>query len=529
MGFDEGPPIIPVLLAARWTIVVTAVVAGLVGFALSSLQPATYTATAELLLSDPRNSGVFQDTGLTFLDLSRYVRNQAELAGSATVAERASQLIGGRWDADGVMEHVTVRPSVDLDLVAITGSDSSGAGAAQVANAVAEAYEDVVTDQVQANADASLAELANQRADLLVEIDEAERILAVAPDDASAQTDLNAATAQLALINGRADQIAVDASLFGSGVQLFQPAEIPDGPSAPQPRRNAALAFVLGAMAAAGLAWWRADETATADGRNDAARLLGAPLLGSVPDFAATGHDTSLPTVRAPKSPPAESFQFLVGAIAHALEDVNGRSIVITSASPGDGKTVTALNLAIAAAQDGREVLVVDADTRVRGMSRMLDLEEGAGLPELAAGTPLSQVVRLANLGDDRALPIVPAAPLGDDTAAFFRTPGFRKAVDVLAEPADLVVYDTPPLLLASDTSAIAGSVDGIVVVVMRGTPLRVLEELRERLDMIGTPLLGYVFTKARPRGGYGRYDYNYAYGYGEREAEAETELAKSS
>ena len=80
---------------------------------------------------------------------------------------------------------------------------------------------------------------------------------------------------------------------------------------------------------------------------------------------------------------------------------------------------------------------------------------------------------------------------------------------------ADLVLYDTPPLLLASDTSAIAAHVDGIVVIVSRGTPVRQLEALRERLDHVGTPVIGYVFTKDRVDAGYG-YGYRYGYkGYG--------------
>ena len=122
---------------------------------------------------------------------------------------------------------------------------------------------------------------------------------------------------------------------------------------------------------------------------------------------------------------------------------------------------------------------------------------------------------------DGKHVPFIPAKSLGDDTAAFFRTPGFRQAVTRLKQVADLIIVDSPPLLLASDASAIATNVDGIVVVVARGTSMKLLEEMRERLDMIGTPVLGYVYTKAKLDGaGYGdyayRYGYSYAYGYGE-------------
>jgi Mrp family chromosome partitioning ATPase len=139
----------------------------------------------------------------------------------------------------------------------------------------------------------------------------------------------------------------------------------------------------------------------------------------------------------------------------------------------------------------------------------------------MVEGRGLGDVITLLDTGDGQVLPIVPAAPLGDDTAAFFRTPGFRRVAHEMAGSADLVIYDTPPMLLASDTSAIAASVDGIVVVVARGTPISTLRQMRERLDLVGTPLIGYIFTKARQSEGYGyggsyAYRYGYQYGYGE-------------
>lgn len=509
---DLGPPVLPALWAARWRILLAALVAALVGLGVSSLLPVQYEATSELLLADPRNSGVFRDTGTTFLDPSRYVRNQAELAASNSVMQRASELIAGRLDAEELGEQVTVRPSVDLDLLTITATDRTAAGAVQVADAVAQAYQDVVRQQVAENAQSSMDELRAQRVELQQTIAELDAELEADPDDAARRAARDAAVAQLIDIDSRSDQIAVDSALFGAGVELFEEAQLPDGPASPQPLRNAALAFVLGALAMGGLAWWRADETATADDRNDAATILRAPLLGRVPHLEELGAGT-VPTVTDPTGPAAEAFHFLVGGLEHALGGLAGRTVLVTSAGPADGKTVTTLNLAIAAAQDGREVILLDADTRRRGLTRRLDIDDaGGGLPELARPEGrLEDVLVPARIDDDRVVPIVPAVDMGDDTAAFFRTPDFRAALEKVRGLADLTLIDSPPMLLASDAAAIAASADGIVVVVQRGTPLRQLEELRDRLDLIGTPVVGYVFTKAR-LGGDGYYDYKYGY-----------------
>ncbi len=524
--FDPGPPVLPALWAARWSILLSAVIAGLLGFGLSALQPSSYQATAELLLADPRNSGVFEDTGVNFLDPSRYVRNPAELARSGPVMAEASALVGGRFTPEQVADRVDVRPSVDLDLLTITASDGTGAGAADLANAVAEAYQTVVRQQVADRTEASLTELRGQRVQLEETIAAAEEAVAADPGDTAAAAQRDAAVDQLVSINNRIDQIAVDASLFGAGVDLVEEAEIPGAPAAPQPYRNAVLATVLGALAAAGWAWWRADETATVDGRNDPAEVLRAPLLGVVPSYEETRTDTALPTVASPTSGISEAYQFLVSAIAHQLEEIDGRAILITSAGPTDGKTLTAANLAIAAAQDGREVLLLDADTRVRGLTRLFEVEPRGGLADLVQGDTLEDVITIMHLEDRKAVPMIPAVPLGDDTAAFFRTPEFRRVAADLSEAADLVIYDTPPMLLASDTAAIASSCDGIVLVVARGTSIQHLTQLRERLDRIGTPVLGYVFTKARADRSYG-YDY---YGYGYRHLDfTEEEQARAS
>jgi Mrp family chromosome partitioning ATPase/capsular polysaccharide biosynthesis protein len=521
-GLLGGDELLAALLGRWRQILIAGIAAALLGFGLSALQPVEYTAEASLLLADPRNTGLFGETGVNFLDPSRYVRNQAEFARSNPVVERASVLLDGRLDRDEVRERSTIQPATDLDQLSIRVTDGTASGAAQIANAIGEAYQAVVREEAERSTQASLTELQAQRSELQAAIDAAEERLAAAPGDASARAERDAAVNQLITIDSRADQIAVDSTLFGSGVELFERADVPRSPSAPTPLRNAVLAGILGALAAAALAWWRADETATADGRNDPSRMLKAPLLGTVPSFEEIGLTGSVPTVEAPKSPAGEAYQFLVGSLAFALAENGGRSVVLTSASPIDGKTVTCLNLAVAAAQDGRDVVLVDADTRVRGLTRRLGAKDTGGLPALAdARNDLSEIVVPLTADDGKHVPFIPAKSLGDDTAAFFRTPGFRQAVTRLKQVADLIIVDSPPLLLASDASAIATNVDGIVVVVARGTSMKLLEEMRERLDMIGTPVLGYVYTKAKLDGaGYGdyayRYGYSYAYGYGE-------------
>ena len=116
-------------------------------------------------------------------------------------------------------------------------------------------------------------------------------------------------------------------------------------------------------------------------------------------------------------------------------------------------------------------------------------------------------------------LRFVPAGSPAGDTAAFFRSPAFRSAIRRLRDSADLVIIDSPPMLVVADTAAIASQVDGIVVVVAHGASLRGLADLRQQLQFLGTPLLGYVYNRSPASNGrYGYAQYGYGqYGYGDQ------------
>jgi capsular exopolysaccharide synthesis family protein len=510
-----GPGILEAVWQYRWLVAAVGLLSLLAGYGASFLQPTMYQAEARLLLADPRNAGVFADSGRVAIDPSRYVRNQAQFVTSRPVMIRTAESLDSRVTVNTLTERVTAQPSVDLDLITVRALDPTAAGAAAVANAISDAYQAQVADEVQGNARAAIAELEEQRQQLQARIDQAEAGLDADPENSALRAERDAAVAQLITINGRADQIAVDAALYGYGVELFEAAEVPERPAQPQPLRNAAVAMVLGLMAAGAFAWWRAENTQSADKRQDPAAILRAPLLGEIPDFREHGVDGVTPTESMPKSAVAESYQFVVAALEHALDNQRAKTVLITSASPADGKTVTTLNLCIAAMQDGRSMLLIDADERARGMSKLAEAPDEHGLTSLRDDrVDVRTAIWDWRISPSLTIPFAPAGPYVEDPAGFFRTVEFRDGFTRIKQAAEFVIVDSPPLLAVSDTSAVASQVDGIVLVVSKGTPMKLLESVRERLDFIGTPLLGYVFNKSTAKGsGYG---YGYGYGYGQ-------------
>jgi len=513
---DEGPGLLEALWRYKYGVVLAVILGALSGYGLSQFQPVLYQAQTDVFLEDPRISGVFeQDSRVEF---ERYVRNAAGISRTRQVAERAAGLLGGRLSVDDLLDRYQVDAQSDQDVFTITATDSSAEGAAEFADAVAEAYRQQVreesrtqTQEIIDDLQAQLVPLNEEIAQLNLELEEE------GPQFPQQQAARNVLIQRINLIEQRISELQLGADTFDDGVRQVDFADVPGSPSQPQPIRTAVLAAALTFGAAAALALWRSGRAQIAGQRQDAARVLHAPLLGEVPNFEAVGVTGAIPAATAPMSRAGEAYQFIVAALNFALEEGGGKSILITSAAPGDGKSVTALNLAIAASRDERRVVMVDSDARMKGLTRLCKVELDCGLTNLRSDSvPVEWAAARVELPGEVALPLVPAGDGVSDYAGFFRTSGFRKAIGRVKDWADLVIVDSPPLLEVAETSAIAGQVDGIVLVVTRGTRLRVLEDVAERLHFIGTPLLGYVFNRGEDRAGYGTYGVYGTYGDGQ-------------
>lgn len=494
----------------RWLVAILTVTAAGIGLGASMAQQTLYEAEARLLLSPSGNVESLRETSPR-TDATRHVRNQAQYVTSLPVRARVLDQFDDLTVVD-FDERISAEPSADIDLITIRALHPTAEGAAELANAVAEAYKAEVTEELQGAADEAIVELEQRKGELRARIEAARARLAADPEDAVAQADLEAAADQLRTMQSRTDQIGVEASLFGSGVELTEAAEPPLHPVQPQPIRNTAVAGVLGLLAAATIAWWLAERNQSVEAAHDAASILRAPLLGEVPDFRAAGVEGDVPAATAPHTAAAEAYQFVLASLGSALDERGASAVLVTSAAPGDGKTVSALNLASAAVSStSRRMLLVDADERLRGLTRWSDAPAAPGLSDLS-----DDEVRIDGciyewwVSNTVRLRFVTAGSRLSDPAGFFRDAGFRKSLLRLRERSDLLVIDAPPLLAVSDTSAIASQVDGILLVVTRGTRLSTLQEVRARLDLIGTPLLGYLFNRASTRSGYYAYQGHY-------------------
>lgn len=295
-----------------------------------------------------------------------------------------------------------------------------------------------------------------------------------------------------------------------------------DMPARPLRAQVLAIALAIGLMAGLGAALlldWMDHRIRSA---TEVENLLGLPILGAVPHMLGKrspierGQEIHL----YPKSEVAESYRTIRTGIRFGITDASSKTLLVTSPSPGDGKTTVASNLAIAIAQTGKRVLLVDADCRRPMVQRIYSLKEDIGLSSVLAGE--SELAASIQHSSTDNLDILPCGPLPPNPAEMLNSEAFTSLLRELAGQYDQVVVDSPPVAPVTDARILAAACDATVLVIRaEKTSRRVAEHARDALASVGAVLLGVVVNDA-PRSrseasSYGHYSYSYGYGYGSK------------
>ena len=422
-----GPGLVASMWRYRLVIVAVAALGAVVGYAVSLLLPSQYAAHASLYLRDPGSPTVLTLDGSSQSqsgDHAVFMATQADLCGSDAVYGRALQLLNRDGTPDDVRRSVEVGPSADLASLTIRATSSDPSEAANLANAVGTACEQVAGERMAADAKAAITRLLQVMAQRNAEFDSLRAQVAQSsgPDQAMLQRKAEHVGDLIGALQIHQDDIAAQAALYGSGVESFQPATPPVSSSQPAPLLLALFGAVSGLVGATGWAWWAAGRNRLVEADGDAGAILGVPLLGEIPRRGAKSGGrggSSAPEKSDPVA--AEAYHFVLASLEHALSRVGGRVVAVASAVPGDGKTVTVLNLALAARREGRKVLLVDADERTRGLSQLCRAGEHFEVlgmsPEADERPPVTTGGAVLQVG--------PSERNGHHPAMFFRSTAF--------------------------------------------------------------------------------------------------------
>ena len=315
-------------------------------------------------------------------------------------------------------------------------------------------------------------------------------------------------------------------SLEGSEINalsVIEPATpgIQIGPNA---QMNVLLAALLGFGLALGAVLLMEYLDNTIKTPEEVERRLGLPGLASVDRFADVEHQAdSLVTVKQPRSPFAESYRTLRTNLQFALLQRPGGVLVVSSASPGEGKSTTADNLAVALAQSGKRIILVDADLRKPSLHRIFEQANNLGLTSLLLDPQLDPARALTTADGLPELRILTSGPLPPNPAEVLSSDGMRRLLATLVASADLVIIDSPPILLVTDAAVLAAEAAGTLLVFDSGTTRTdAARKAIETLHKAGITPLGAVVNKLDrfEAGGYYRDSYysyrrNYSAYYG--------------
>jgi succinoglycan biosynthesis transport protein ExoP len=199
---------------------------------------------------------------------------------------------------------------------------------------------------------------------------------------------------------------------------------------------------------------------------DDADRTLGLPALGHVPALTAT--DAKLLPQMKGLDPASESYRVLRTNIHFASVDTPMRTLVVTSSAPGEGKTTTAANLAFAMAADGRRVILVDTDLRRPSLHTLLELPAVPGLTDVLLGKATLNEALLDH-ESMQGLSVLTCGSTPPNPSELLGSRTFRNLVGDLMEMSDLVIFDSPPVLAASDAQILASQMDGTILVLEAG------------------------------------------------------------
>jgi capsular exopolysaccharide synthesis family protein len=497
-----------------WLLVLAAVLAAASAYVVSKRMTPVYRASTSLLINEAPANKATDYTSLVTSE--RLARTYAELMTKRPVLEAIIDQLGLELDTRELGEAIDVQPVVDTQLIEVQVEHTNPVTAAAIANTLVTVFAEQNQSMQASRYAASKESLSEQMTQMDAQIEEATTALNDLGDSPADQAERDRLETNLAqyrqtyagLLQSY-EEVRVAEAQSTSNVVQAEPAAPPERPVRPRTLVNTLLAGMVGLMLAVGIVFMVEALDDTLRGPDDVARTLNLPVLGMIAQHdAEDGHPV---TAFEPRSPVAEAFRSLRTNIQYASVDRPVRTLLVTSPSPAEGKSTVAANLSVVLAQSGREVALVDADLRKPRVHKALGVSNRSGISALFVQpqrgldgslqkTPTPHLSVLTS----GALPPNPSELLGSE-----------KMFDILrqvAERADIIVIDSPPVMAVTDSTVLAPRVDGVLLVLKPGvTKLAAARTAVEQLRRVGANLLGVVLNEIDV--GNSRYSY-YNRGY---------------
>ena len=490
-------------LVRRWVIpaMLITVMGGVVAYAVTRRITPIYEAQATVLVqAGPQQAGA--NTGVP-LSNDQVTTTAASLMTEQPVLQRVIDELKLNISAAQLAGRVNATPITNTQLVNVTAQDPDPAVATRIANAVSSDFVDQVTQQntLRINAtgaayEAQITTLTNTVRDELNQLAKAPR----SQDTTGLNAEITANSAQLTAVTAQYSAFKATQADSQETVRIVAPAAQPTQPASPKLSINVAIGVVAGLIVALGIAALAEYLDQGLDSEEDVRERLGVPCLAIVPRF------NPRPGSRADRrheERARESYRRLRTNLLFSELDTPLKTIVITSARPGEGKTRTASNLAVSVASSEKSVLLVDADMHRPNQHRIFHKPITQGLSEmLLEATPTHHPVLNGRHETTYAnLSVLTSGVLPPNPSELLASRRTRLVIHGLEKQRDLLIVDTPPAQALTDALSVAAHSSGVLLVVESGkTNASEARAVIESLRSVGARVLGIVLNKAKDK-----------------------------
>jgi succinoglycan biosynthesis transport protein ExoP len=428
---------------------------------------------------------IFRDSGsgaqpLASTDPEREAATNVRLLQGELVERRVERALGG-----SIGGTVSVISEPDSNLVTVEATAADPERAARIANTYAREY-------TQFRREGARRELREEQRRVRRELD----ALATVPRAKAERLALRRELARLAVATPRAGAIRQVGS-----------AEPPSEASSPNPVRNTVLGALVGLILGLGLAVARERLDRRIRDPQELQSAFDRPIIGRIPKSRALAKRRPGPKGLPPAE--TEAFHALRANLLYFSGDGGGRSVLVTSAEPGEGKTTVAWNLACAASSPSARVVLIEGDLRRPTLARSFGVRGEPGLTEYLQGdASLDDVVREVAVpsseqrgGMPRTVELILAGSSPANPLDLLDSERMRTLLADLSQSYDLVVIDTPPTSAAADAIPLLTQVGGVIVVGrLAQSTYESAVELRDLLERLDAPTLGVVVNSDEPR-----------------------------
>lgn len=508
-----------------WLIILGILIAAVAAFVVSKNTTPIYQSTSRLLIDQAPGSGSGNDYTQILVE-ERLAQTYVELLKTDSILNKTIEQLGleSELSTGELKGKISVSAPQETQIIIINVQDINAERAALIANTVGQVF--IVENQNREslryadpikNWEERLQVIGDEIEGIEIEINALNSLGEEITGEEQAtlsrfETNLNEAQIRYTETFNALNALQIDQAKETSNLIQIEEAKVNNNPISPRTRTNVLLAAAVGGMIAVGIIFlieYLDDTVKTPEQVLDDTDLT---TLGAIAIIKQADENQGIITQTAPRDPISEAYRVIRTNLDFSSVDEELTSFLVSSASPSEGKSTTAANLAIVMAQTGKKVVLIDADLRRPVQHKIFNLSNNMGLTTsiLDSQTPVITHLQETKVNN---LQLLTSGPIPPNPAELLNSQRMTDVIEELKEAVDVIIFDTPPVLTVADASIIGPKVNGALLVVHTGKTRRdTLVNAVERLSRTGTHIFGAILNKVKlDRSGYGYYYYYYS------------------